>query len=634
MKKTAIITGFVILLLCLCLPTVVLAENSDFQSMPSGISLSELERFIDDYMDEYIGNSIAGIHIIVVKNGETLLSRVYGYKDIEDGILVDNDTVFDWASISKLLVWTSVMQLVEQGRLDLNTDIREYLPEGFFKRLRFDKPITMYNLMHHNAGWSIRLTDSMVSSKENVVSLEEALRRFEPAQLFEPGTVNNYSNYGVSVAGYIVECISGQPYYKYVNENIFSVLGMNDTALHSFQIDNPSISDRRDTVKGYIPMNGVLTPSPWGRIFFSDYPCGGAIGTAADMAKFLAALTPSEGEQSHLFRNETTLNEMLSASYSYGDGIPGIAHGFFEESFSVRTLMHSGNLPDAASRITFAPESGFGFIVMTNTANQAIGSDIATAMFGKSMSDVYAGTLPDIRNLNNFEGQYRGVLIENRGFMQLIAALPLPQDIISVVDENTVSLGGTEYTQIRPFVFRNDSEALTLHLIVENNDVSRVLLVSDTAAVMTAGAVVEYTPVSGLRVFTSYLSVILFGISIVYLIVTIFIMIIGAIRNRKRGVPSNLVKKINIALNLFGTGIIINYLVMLIRVSYLAPQRVLMPHFVFNIVYMVFVPIGNFFIFKNMKKTDLSRKSKVFCVLSCMISIVLVALMLLWEFYR
>ena len=633
MKKYLLL--IVLLVGFLCFPAVTFAdEKNDSQKIPSGISLEELEQFIDDYMAENVGSEIAGARVIVAKNGETLLNKVYGYADIENGIPVDDDTVFDWASISKLLAWTSAMQLAEQGRLDLNADIRGYLPEGFFKRLKYDTPITMFNLMHHNAGWSARLTDPMVLSPENVLALEETLRRFEPNQVFEPGTVNNYSNYGTAVAGFIIERISGQPYYEYVNENIFSVLGMNDTALHPYQADNPSISGRRDAVKTYIPNGGVLTPSPFGRMYFSDYPCGSAVGTAADMAKFLAALTPAEGTKSPLFKNESTLKEMQTVSYSYGAGIPGMAHGFFEESFSVRTLMHSGNLPAAASRLTFAPDSGFGFVIMTNTANQAVGSDIAAVMFGKSAPDVYSGTLPDARELSNLEGQYRGILIEYRGFLQLFGAMPKPQDVIVIIDENTVSLGETEYTQIRPYVFRNDTEALTLHLIVENGDVKRVLLVSDTAAVMTAGAVLEYTPVSALRVFASSISLLLFVVCIFFIIAAFFITIIGAIRNRRKGVPSNLVKKLNMALILVGLAVLFNYLVMIIRAGFLTPQSALLPHFIFNIVYIVFAPICSYFIFRNMKKTELSKGDKLFCVLSCVFSVALAALMIAWEFYR
>ncbi|KUP21048.1 hypothetical protein AWJ19_27405 [Paenibacillus sp. DMB5] len=104
------------------------------------------------------------------------------------------------------------MQMVEQGKLDLRTDIREYLPEGFFRKLKYDEPITLLNLMHHNAGWQERYTDLFYRQEDDVPDLKEALRIAEPRQVYKPGTVLAYSNYGASLAGYIVERQSGQPF--------------------------------------------------------------------------------------------------------------------------------------------------------------------------------------------------------------------------------------------------------------------------------------------------------------------------------------------------------------------------------------------------------------------------------------
>ena len=129
---------------------ITLADSSDPQSVPSGTPLSGLEQALNESAAKYIGSATAGGSVVLVKNGETLLNKSYGYADIENGAPVDTDTVFEWGSITKLLVWTSVMQLVEQGNIDLNADIHGYLPDNFFKKLNFDSPITMYNLMHHN----------------------------------------------------------------------------------------------------------------------------------------------------------------------------------------------------------------------------------------------------------------------------------------------------------------------------------------------------------------------------------------------------------------------------------------------------------------------------------------------------
>ena len=90
---------------------------------------------------------------VAVFDGENDIHIIYGKSDMEDDIPADEDTVYEWGSVSKLLVWTSAMQLYEQGKLDLKQDIRNYLPEGFLSKLKYDTPITMTDLMNHSAGF-------------------------------------------------------------------------------------------------------------------------------------------------------------------------------------------------------------------------------------------------------------------------------------------------------------------------------------------------------------------------------------------------------------------------------------------------------------------------------------------------
>ena len=131
----------------LCTP-VSAAENTT----PSGIKFadigSEIEAFAAENEDSY-----ASFGTAVFSGNEVLYSKHFGYIDRENNIDADENSVYEWGSISKMFIWVSVMQLYEQGKLDLNADIHTYLPEGFLKKLRYDEPITMLNLMNHNAGW-------------------------------------------------------------------------------------------------------------------------------------------------------------------------------------------------------------------------------------------------------------------------------------------------------------------------------------------------------------------------------------------------------------------------------------------------------------------------------------------------
>ena len=106
-----------------------------------------LENKLENYMTEYEEN-VAGLATIVIDQDE-IIYKMKGYANIEEQILVNEDTVFEWASVSKILIWISVLQLVETGKLDLETDIETYLPNDFRSKTKFEDPITMHHLMHH-----------------------------------------------------------------------------------------------------------------------------------------------------------------------------------------------------------------------------------------------------------------------------------------------------------------------------------------------------------------------------------------------------------------------------------------------------------------------------------------------------
>ena len=168
----------------------------------------------------------------------------YGYTDLENRIPEDEGTVYEWGSISKTLVWVSVMQLMEQGKLDLDRDVREYLPDGFFRKLSYDDPITMMNLMDHNAGWQETMRPIWKTDGDTILPLKDELQAIEPAQIHRPGEVTAYSNYGAAVAGYVVECVSGMDYCEYVHKNILEPLGMEHTAIYSDHSDNAYVYEK------------------------------------------------------------------------------------------------------------------------------------------------------------------------------------------------------------------------------------------------------------------------------------------------------------------------------------------------------------------------------------------------------
>jgi len=182
---------------------------------------ADLEAFLDGVMPSQLQReNVAGAAISVVKDGKLIFAKGYGFSDVEKRTPVTADnTLFRPGSISKLFTWTSVMQLAEQGKLDLDKDVNEYL--DFKIPPAYGKPITLKNIMTHTAGFEELGRDLFVSDAQHMHSLEQFLKHHVPDRIFPPGVVPAYSNYATALAGYIVQRVSGKSFDQYAQENIF-----------------------------------------------------------------------------------------------------------------------------------------------------------------------------------------------------------------------------------------------------------------------------------------------------------------------------------------------------------------------------------------------------------------------------
>jgi CubicO group peptidase (beta-lactamase class C family) len=195
------------------------------QSTPE-ISANDVEAFLDGLVPMQLQREdVAGAVIVVVKDGKVLVSKGYGFADVKKRIPVSPDaTLFRPGSISKAFTWTAVMQLVEQGKLNLDRDINDYL--DFQVPHTFGCPVTLRNLMTHTAGFEEVIKDLGADRADELPTLQRFIKSHEPHQIYSPGTIPAYSNYGADLAGYIVQRVSGLPFEQYIQQNIFGPLGM------------------------------------------------------------------------------------------------------------------------------------------------------------------------------------------------------------------------------------------------------------------------------------------------------------------------------------------------------------------------------------------------------------------------
>lgn len=348
------------------------------QTLPSGVEKVELEEKIDEYVAKH-QDTTAGMAVAVFDSAEELLKKYYGYVDVENQIAVTQDSVFEWGSTTKLLVWVSVMQLYEQGKIELDVDIRNYFPEGFLTNLSYDTPVTMLNLMNHNAGFQEGYVDLMVTDADYLSSLEEALRKHEPAQIYEPGTVTAYSNWGVALAGLIVEQVSGMSFSEYVHQYIFAPLQMEHSAVFKDLSDNEWVRQKRKELQCYTT-EGDLIPDCF--YYITLYPAGMCTSTLDDFERFAAALLR---EDTALLKHAETWETMFSPSAYYGEsGIPLNCHGFWMVPFGVQTVGHGGNTVGCSSYLLLDREERLGVVVMTNQSGEKVyNRDMMELIFGK-----------------------------------------------------------------------------------------------------------------------------------------------------------------------------------------------------------------------------------------------------------
>jgi CubicO group peptidase (beta-lactamase class C family) len=306
--------------------------------------------------------NIAGAVVIVVKDGKVLYSHGYGYADVEKKIPVSPDsTLFRPGSISKLLNWTAVMQLVEQGKLDLDRDVNEYL--DFKIPATYPQPITLRNIMTHTGGFEETVQELFVKDAKDLTPLDVYLKAHMPARIFPPGTTPAYSNYATTIAGYIVQRVSGQPFDDYIEEHILKPLGMTQSTTRQ---------PLPDSFKARMS-NGYDVASQPAKTFeyVEAAPAGSSSVTAADMAKFMIAHLQDGTYQGVQILKPETAKMMHSRQFENIPGMNGMALGFYEETRNGhRIIGHGGDTQYFHSDLHLVPDANLGFFISYNSAGK------------------------------------------------------------------------------------------------------------------------------------------------------------------------------------------------------------------------------------------------------------------------
>ena len=418
------------------------------QAQGVALTATDVNAWLDGFVPYAISRGdIPGAVVVVVKDGQIVAQRGYGFANLAKRTRVDpRSTLFRPGSISKLFTWTAVMQQVEQGRLNLDADVNQYLD---FKIPPYEgKPVTLRNIMTHTAGFEEQVKDLITTNEKEAVPYDRLLKRWVPNRVYAPGSTPAYSNYATSLAGYIVQRVSREPFDQYVERHIFAPLGM-------------SRSTMRQPLPAHLkPLmaNGYRSgqDEPIAFEFVAPAPAGSLSASGEDMARFMIAhlengrglLQPQTAQLMHRRANQPI------------PGLNGMALGFYEHSVNGRRVIaHGGDTNAFHSDLHLFLDEGTGLYMSFNSGGkEGTTSSLRQAIF-EQFADRYFPARPtaqrpvDARTARENAQLLAGTWSSSRRAFSSFVSIAdlLGQTQISVGEDGKLNAPIAEALGLRPF---------------------------------------------------------------------------------------------------------------------------------------------------------------------------------------
>jgi CubicO group peptidase (beta-lactamase class C family) len=338
------------------------------------LSADDLEAWLDGLMPTALRTAqTPGAVVVVVKDGQVLLEKGYGFADYKKQTPVDpKSTLFRPGSVSKLFTWTAVMQLVEQGKLNLDADVNTYLD---FRIPPYQgKPVTLRDLMTHRAGFSETARDLLTYGKAPP-PLGEVMKRYTPPRIFAPDEGPGYSNYGASLAGYIVQRVSGEPFEAYIRRHIFDPLGMTNSTF----VQPLPAAMAPHMATGYATWD---KPGPGFEII--DMPPAGALSsTGDDMARFMIAHLQLGHYGAAQILQPQTAQAMHTTAWRAFPDLNGNLLGFYQQNINGhRVIAHGGDTDFFHTDLDLFIDDNVGLFISVNArGKEGMGEFLRDSVF-------------------------------------------------------------------------------------------------------------------------------------------------------------------------------------------------------------------------------------------------------------
>ncbi|MFC3051625.1 serine hydrolase domain-containing protein [Kordiimonas pumila] len=413
--------------------------------------------------------------VAVMKGGEVIFKKGYGYIDVEKHIPVDPDTsMFRPGSISKLFTWFSVMQQVEKGKLDLDTDVNQYLKTFQVADTYPGQPVTLRDIMTHTAGFEDGgIGYLIIDDPDRIIPLAESLKTHQPARVNPPGTHTAYSNWGTALAGLIVANVSGVEFNQYVQENIFDVLGMTRS---SFVEPLPPELDK-NMAKVYKYEAGKYIETNY-EIVSNFGPAGAAAVTATDMLLFARAILNGGEYNGKRILKAETLQQMIDEGFAHDPRVRGMGLGFIKRRFGPDGLDNFGHDGGTTKFLSHFGMSKKYDLVVFSSFNGPGNGPVHQAFVKGFYDEFFPQDIPVITPPADFAdraAKYAGTYNSYRGNFTQIEALARGLGGMKVVPmpDNTLLIGETRYVEVEKNLFR------------EVNDYGRVAFQEDENGAIT-----------------------------------------------------------------------------------------------------------------------------------------------------
>ena len=474
------------------------------------LTATDVEAFIDGLVPTALRNArVPGAVVVIVKDGQPLLQKGYGLADWDKNIPVDpHKTLFRPGSVSKLFTWTAVMQLVEQGKLNLDVDLNQYL--DFTIPGRNGKALTLRHVMTHTTGFEETARDLLTYDTAGP-DLGKVLKAYIPPYVYDPGTTPGYSNYATALAGYIVQRVSGKSFDDYMEQNVFAPLGMKQS---TFRQPLP------DALKGQMSQ-GYMTwdEKPKGFEVISMPPAGSLSSTGADMGRFmLAYLGQGKLGDTQILKPETVklMHGQLTRPLP---GLSGIGLGFYEQNINGhRVLAHGGDTVLFHSDLLLFVDDGIGLYISVNAPGHErqggwLRDKLFEAFADRYLPDQRPATKPEVdeatakQHAQQMAGNYRNTRREDSTWLSVLQLLS-PVKVQALEDGRlSIELAGSRsnYREVKPYFWEEEHGKRRLQAVVENGKVKHwglepyvfafifepvPFMASTTVLVLTGGAIV------------------------------------------------------------------------------------------------------------------------------------------------